>query len=193
MPVFPPNKNHSGQKSPKQPAAKQSSAPSSRWKPTAEEQIEIEDLTYSLLSAGLLKSQIKKQLRKWAEKKEKELASKNPGIRIQMDARTIERYLSRARARLVEESGKSKDELRSESFNFYMTIARDITTDPRSRILARERIDRLFGLDQPIKVAPTDPSGDRPYAKLSDDELNARIADALTARSQGGDAEETGS
>lgn len=191
MPVFPPNKNQPSQDPPKQPAAKSSSAPlpqSARWKPTAEEQVEIEDLTYSLLSAGLLKSQIKKQLRNWAKKKEKEIATAHPGIQIQMDARTIERYLSRARGRLVEESGKSKEELRAESLNFYLTITRDITADPRSRIQARERIDRLYGLDQPIKVAPTDPSGDRPYSNLSDAELATRIAELVAAGDAGGTA-----
>lgn len=175
------------------PKQKQHIPQSARWRPTTEEQIEIEDLTYTLLASGLLKSQIKTQLKKWAQKKQKELASTQPGILIQMDARTVERYLSRARARFVEESGKTKDELRTDSLNFYLAIARDLGADHRSRLQARERVDRLYGLDMPVKVAPTDPTGERPYANLSDAELNARIIDLLAQSGEGGNSTEAGS
>lgn len=194
MAIFPnakPGTSSGGSSNP--PAKKQAVPQSARWKPTVEEQIEIEDLTYTLLASGLLKSDIKKHLRRWAEKKQKSLQVDHPGIVIEMDARTVERYLSRARARMVEESGKTKDELRQDSLNYYLAITRDQAADHRSRLIARERIDRLYGLDMPIKVAPTDPTGKQSYANLSDEELNARIAEALAARSAGGDSEATGS
>lgn len=192
MPKFP-QKDSSGQQSPIPAQRTSASLPqSARWKPTAEDQVEIEDLAYALLSAGLLKSQIKKQLRGWAKKKEKEIAARQPGVQIQMDARTVERYLARARERMVDESGKTKDELRADSLNFYLGIARDMTADPRSRIMARERVDRLYGLDQPIKVAPTDPTGERPYANLSDAELAARLAEHLAKASSGGNSDSNG-
>lgn len=194
MAIFPnakPGASSGGSSNP--PAKKQAVPQSARWKPTAEEQVEIEDLTYTLLASGLLKSDIKRHLRKWAEKKQKSLQAHHPNIVIEMDARTIERYLSRARERMVAESGKSKDELRQDSLNYYLAITRDPSADHRSKLIARERIDRLYGLEMPLKVAPTDPTGQKPYANLSDEELDTRIAEALAARSAGGDAEAIGS
>ncbi len=42
-----------------------------------------------------------------------------------------------------------------------------------------ERRARLLGLDQPVKVAPTNPQGDQPYqsGQMSDAEVDARIAE----------------
>lgn len=174
------------------PKQKQYIPQSARWRPTAEEQIEIEDLTYTLLASGLLKSQIKNQLKKWAQKKQKELASTQPGIQIEMDARTVERYLSRARARFVEESGKTKDELRTDSLNFYLAIARDLGADHRSRLQARERVDRLYGLDMPIKVAPTNPTGEQSYKQLTDQQVDARIFELITQAAEEQSARITG-
>lgn len=200
MPVFPPIPPQSPSQRPTpqvaQPAVpRQKTSPipqSARWKPTAEEQVEIEDLTYTLLATGQLKSQIKKHLKKWAEKKQKELAVRNPGIVIQMDARTVERYLSRARDRFIEESGKSKEQLREESLNYYLAIARDLTADHRSRLQARERVDRLYGLDMPIKVAPTDPTGEQSFKHISDKDLDARIFEVLAQATAGNAAGNAG-
>lgn len=41
----------------------------------------------------------------------------------------------------------------------------------------QERRAKIFGIDAPSKVAPTDPSGEREYGKMTDAELNARIAE----------------
>jgi hypothetical protein len=188
-----------------QPAQKATPKPSSyagpipqnlRWRPTAEEALEIEDLAYTALASGLLKSQIKKQLRKYAEKKQAELNKAGNGLIVVMDARTIEKYLSRARARMVDESGKTEKDLRTDSLNFYLSIARDQTADHRSRLIARERVDRLYGLDKPIKVAPTTPDGEQSFRALSDADLTARIAEiaakigaGATAGSDGGVSE----
>lgn len=185
MPPIFPQKKQTSSPSGNPPQSAPQKAKAVHWKPTAEEQIEIEDLAYSLLASGLLKSQIKAHLKKWAAKKEKLL---NGRVSIKMDSRTIERYLSRARARMREESGKTTEELREDSLNFYLSIARDITADPRSRIQARERVDRLYGLDKPVKVAPTDPTGDKPYEHLSDAELAARIAEHIAASNAGNTA-----
>lgn len=50
-----------------------------------------------------------------------------------------------------------------------------------------ERRARLLGLDQPVKVAPTNPQGDQPYqsGQMSDAEVDARIAE-LEAKHRGG-------
>lgn len=45
----------------------------------------------------------------------------------------------------------------------------------RVRMQIKERIAKLLGLDRPIKVAPTDPTGERAYGELTDDERLARI------------------
>lgn len=196
MPIFPPKQTtptNAGSSSAASPTPKGQKIPQSqRWKPTPDDQAEIDDLVYTLLSSGLLKSQIKTQVRKWGEKKQKALLASNSNVVIEMDARTIERYLSRARARMVIESGKTKSELREDSLNFYLTIARDLTADPRNRIIARERIDRLYGLDMPIKVAPTDPTGEQSFKHLSETELTARIIELAAQAGAGTDGEAAG-
>lgn len=141
-------------------------------KPTQEEIQEREDLMYELLSRTILKSQIKKQFRK-------KYGDVSP--------RTIDRYLSRARARQLAEAGTSKDEMRAESRAFYEAMARDPQSDPRSKLIARERIDRLFGLDAPQKTALTDPSGDNPYVGLDKPELIRAIIARASAGGSGED------
>ena len=193
MAIFPNAKPGSSSNGASNPPVKKRSVPqSARWKPTTEEQVEIEDLTYTLLSSGYLKSDIKRHLRRWAEKKQKSLQAHHPNIVIEMDARTVERYLSRARARMVEESGKTKEELRQDSLNYYLAITRDQSADHRSRLIARERIDRLYGLDMPIKVAPTDPSGEESYDHLSNDQLEARILELLARAGAGAVSQDAG-
>ncbi|NLV40573.1 MAG: hypothetical protein GXY15_05015 [Candidatus Hydrogenedentes bacterium] len=44
-----------------------------------------------------------------------------------------------------------------------------------------ERRAKLNGLDAPQKIAPTDPSGENPYTKMTDDELRALAAQILEA------------
>ena len=44
-----------------------------------------------------------------------------------------------------------------------------------------ERRAKLNGLDAPQKIAPTDPSGENPYIKMSDNELRALAAQILEA------------
>lgn len=140
--------------------------------PTAEEEQEREDFAYELLSRCLHKSQIKKEFIK----------------RYEVKPRTVERYLSRARMRLAAAAQIGRDELRAESLSFYLSVLRDQTASHRDRLLARERVDRLFGLDTPIKIAPTSPDGNQPYASLSKPEL---IAELLAKLQSGGIASGT--
>lgn len=138
-------------------------------KPTEEEEQEREDFAFELLSRCFHKSQIKKQFI----------------ARYDVTARTVEKYLSRARDRMTIEATQSRDDLRAESLSFYYTILRNNEATPREKISARERIDRLFGLDMPVKIAPTTPDGEKPYVGLSDEELNRRILEELAARDTG--------
>lgn len=55
-----------------------------------------------------------------------------------------------------------------------------------------ERRSRLLGLDAPLKVAPTDPAGENPYASASDEQLRLDLlrlveVTALTAPGSGPD------
>lgn len=40
-----------------------------------------------------------------------------------------------------------------------------------------ERRAKILGVDAPTKIAPTDPTGEREHGKMTDEELNARIAE----------------
>jgi transcriptional regulator with XRE-family HTH domain len=44
-----------------------------------------------------------------------------------------------------------------------------------------DRRAKLLGLDAPTKIAPTDPTGEKPYDNVSDDERIARLATLLDA------------
>jgi hypothetical protein len=129
-------------------------------RPTLEQRAEKEDFMYHLLSVCLLKSQIKSAFRE-----------RYPGT----SSRTLERYLAAARKRLLAADGKTVEERRAESRAFYEAILRNESAAPRDRLYARERIDRLYGLDAPRKIAPTDPTGVNPYAGLDKDELIRQI------------------
>jgi hypothetical protein len=59
--------------------------------------------------------------------------------------------------------------------------------DPRLLDIALKAQDarrKMLGLDQPTKIAPTDPTGEKPWepTKMADAELDARIAE-LVAKS----------
>lgn len=68
-----------------------------------------------------------------------------------LSARSCERVLARARERILERTGKPKDEHRMDSLMFYDSIIRDSAAQIRYKILAQERIDKLLGLEAPAK------------------------------------------
>ncbi len=76
-----------------------------------------------------------------------------------MSPRSVERYLRRARTLLLQASGKTASTHRSEAYNFYASIVGNPKEKTRERILAQERIDKLFALEGPIKYAETDSQG----------------------------------
>ncbi len=76
-----------------------------------------------------------------------------------IDWRTTDRYMSRARANLVKRSQKPKEEHCLDSFNFYQAIALNSAARPSDRITARKRIDELFGLDAPRRTEISGPEG----------------------------------
>jgi hypothetical protein len=66
--------------------------------------------------------------------------------------RSCETVITQARKKLLERAELSHDELRRDSFQIYDAISRDPAYAARERMLARERIDKLFGLEGPIKL-----------------------------------------
>lgn len=49
-----------------------------------------------------------------------------------------------------------------------------------------ERRCKLFGLDAPTKIAPTDPSGENPYAGMSDEQLLSALVETTRAIARSG-------
>lgn len=68
--------------------------------------------------------------------------------------RSVERYHSRALVRLRQETEKSITELRAESFAFYLSVIRNSKASLSDKLKARQRIDKLLGVDVPLKHGP---------------------------------------
>src|SRR5690242_6202438 len=88
--------------------------------------------TVHLLSRSLRKGEVKHLLR----------------VRYGVSARTCERLLARARARLREQTGASPDEHRADAFAFYTSVIRDPDASLRDKLLAQKRIDKLLGVER---------------------------------------------
>lgn len=67
--------------------------------------------------------------------------------------RSVERYLRRARDRLVEELNEGDREThRARSLDQYRMLLRDDSSSAVVRLKAQERIDRILGLEAPAEV-----------------------------------------
>ena len=101
-------------------------------KPTNSELETRIEYTSELVSQGLAMSAIKSKLReRFGE----------------LSARTCASYRSRACAMFLEQAGQSREEIRAESFAFYKNVISDPKATLRERLLARERIDKIFGIE----------------------------------------------
>jgi hypothetical protein len=103
--------------------------------------------------------------------------------------RTAETYLSRARQEIRSLSDATWMEKREASYEFYLSIVMDETKPPNSRIKAQGAIDKLFGLDAPIKIARTDSDGNDLDLDGAADRVSAlaqRIADRRGDSGSGG-------
>jgi hypothetical protein len=56
---------------------------------------------------------------------------------------------------------KLRDLHRRDAFGLYESVIRDPDAEPQHKLAAQARIDRLLGLEAPLKVAQTDPSGEK--------------------------------
>jgi hypothetical protein len=121
-------------------------------------------MTVQLLSAGLYTSEIKKAIKD----------------KYQVDARTVENYLSRARDILLLELREDRDVHKSQSLAFYRSILRNPEAKLHEKIAAQKRIDHILGLHSPSRVAFTDTLGndiDRDAAADRVASLAARFAE----------------
>lgn len=118
--------------------------PTKGKKPTREELRERISLCVEMLSVkGWKKWQIKKAFRE----------------KYGSSARSVERYLAKARAILRSEYGKEDVDHSSESYAFYRGVIQSQTSTVREKLKAQENIDKLLGLRKPLKVANTDAAG----------------------------------
>jgi hypothetical protein len=98
--------------------------------------------------------------------------------------RMIENYLTAARARILAAIGIEKQEHIADAYNFYKSIVTDEKVRPIDRIRAQEQIDRLLGLQQPQKVAPVTPDGDKSWQPENLDDLRSKIFERVTQLAQ---------
>ena len=106
-------------------------------RPVAVIQARVQWIENLLVTETLLKSELKKRVRE-------RYGIQNP--------RTIEEYITRARERLMTRLMRTKDEHRLESLSFYEGMLHSTATTPTEKIRARERIDKLLGLEQPMQI-----------------------------------------
>ncbi|WP_417390336.1 hypothetical protein [Gimesia sp.] len=66
---------------------------------------------------------------------------------FQLSRRSVERYITRARSEMLNEVEQSLEHHRADSFYFYRSVIDSPKATERDRLRARERIDRLLGLD----------------------------------------------
>lgn len=111
---------------------------------TDEEIEERIQFTLGLLAQGFFKSTIKKMVReKFGD----------------VDARTVEFYLSRSREILVEALRQDRESHKSSALGFYQSVLTDPEVKIGDKIRAQSRIDFILGLNSPAKVSFTDADG----------------------------------
>lgn len=114
-------------------------------KPTNKELEERIELVAQMITKGWRTSQIKAGVRaKFGQS---------------LDQRTIGRYMARARDLIMKQCDMTKDQMRAESFEFYAAVIRDGKSTMREKMQARERIDKLFGLEAPTRQEVSGPGG----------------------------------
>lgn len=112
-------------------------------RPIREEIQDRVDLCRKLLAKGKRDGEIKKAV----------------SAKYECSPRSVEKYLRRAREQIAQDMGRSRAILRDEACEYYLDICGDMDVDPRTRILARKRLDEILGLNAPFKLAQTDSEG----------------------------------
>lgn len=133
-------------------------------KPTKKEHAERVDICRQLLCAHQTDGAIKKAV----------------AARYDIHVRSVQRYLARARQILLDEIDKTPDEMRSQSYETYRKIIADPESKTSDVIQAQKHLDKLFGLNGPIKVAQTDAEGND-LAPGSYSEARLEVGEIITA------------
>lgn len=76
--------------------------------------------------------------------------------------RSAEAYTARAREWLLKQSRLPREDFVARAVGFYDDILRDPGSSTREKFDAWAALREMLGLDQPFKVAPTQPDGQRP-------------------------------
>lgn len=76
-----------------------------------------------------------------------------------LDWRTIDAYISRAKEQIVHASNKTRDQAKQEAVAFYEGVIRDPGSSELARHKARERLDDIYGVDAPKQFRITTPPG----------------------------------
>lgn len=143
-------------------------------RPTHDEEAARITLCYDMLRLQKPKRDIKEAF--WAKF--------TPEGQLRCNPKTVERYISEARALIILDAQEGKEVLKEQSYATYVNVLNSDTAEHKDKIAAQTRIDKLFGLEMPTKIAPTTPDGETPYEQLTDAELDARLALAIAAKSQ---------
>ena len=73
--------------------------------------------------------------------------------------RTTARYLARARGEMLNRLQKPREEFRAESLSFYESLIAAKASTIREKLLARQQIDELLGLNAPRRTEMSGPEG----------------------------------
>ncbi|MCA9014062.1 MAG: hypothetical protein KDA74_25515 [Planctomycetaceae bacterium] len=92
---------------------------------------------------------------------------------FQLSRRSVERYLKRARQEMVARMGVSLECHRAEAFYFYRSVINNQNAHPREQLRARERLDKLLGLEIPVKMHTEPELTPAELQAMSDEEFNA--------------------
>ena len=94
--------------------------------------------------------------------------------------RQAERYLRSARIVSVEAIKGDREALVADAYATYKAIVTDPSAENRDKIRAQEAIDRLLGLSAPYKIAPVNPTGEKPWQHEKLEDLQTRLIERLS-------------
>lgn len=92
---------------------------------------------------------------------------------FQLSRRSVERYLKRARKEMLKCTEVAVEKHRSDAFHFYRSMINNPKAHPREQLRARERMDKLLGLDIPARVHEEPELTTAELQAMSDEEFNA--------------------
>jgi hypothetical protein len=92
-----------------------------------------------------------------------------------------DRYIRRAKEIIQIEAGQDPQHHRVDAYAFYRGVLTDKHASIRDKLKAQERLDKLLGLEMPVKIARTDSDGhDIPIARI-EAEISAVLSELSLA------------